>query len=109
MKRLLIAAAAVAQQSAASTLPDATGVDLLRALVPRPLWLVGTVGDFLGFVAQATAMEHMPPILFTGLRFLMGAIVVLPFALREGRLRGGGGPGGSGRVPEPVCRGASAF
>lgn len=36
------------------------------------------------FVAQATAMAKMGPILFTGLRFLIAAAVVLPFAIREG-------------------------
>ena len=36
------------------------------------------------FVAQATAMEKMGPVLFTGLRFLIAAAVVLPFAIREG-------------------------
>ena len=36
------------------------------------------------FVAQATAMAKMGPILFTGLRFLIAALVVLPFAIAEG-------------------------
>lgn len=35
------------------------------------------------FVGQATAMEHMGPLLFTGLRFGLSALVVLPFALME--------------------------
>jgi drug/metabolite transporter (DMT)-like permease len=37
------------------------------------------------FVAQSTAMAHVGPMTFTGLRFLIGAAVVLPFALREWR------------------------
>ena len=36
-------------------------------------------------VAQATAMDHLGPLTFTGLRFLIAAAVVLPFALAEGR------------------------
>jgi drug/metabolite transporter (DMT)-like permease len=73
---LLFAAAAVAQQSAASSLPDAKGVDLLRALVRRPLWLVGTGGDFLGFVAQAAALGVgalvlVQPLLVTTLLFAL--------------------------------------
>ena len=39
------------------------------------------------FVAQSTAMDKMGPVLFTGLRFLLGALAVLPFALNEGRGR----------------------
>jgi drug/metabolite transporter (DMT)-like permease len=37
-----------------------------------------------GFVAQATAMEKMGPVLFTALRFLVAAVAVLPFAWLEG-------------------------
>ncbi|WP_041796140.1 DMT family transporter [Pararhodospirillum photometricum] len=48
------------------------------------------------FVAQKTAFETtsgpaLGPLTFTGLRFLLGALVVLPFALRE-RQSGGGTP-----------------
>ncbi len=39
-----------------------------------------------GFVAQALAMEHLGPFTFVGIRFLVGALVVLPFALRDLRL-----------------------
>ncbi|MAA99073.1 MAG: EamA family transporter [Stappia sp.] len=46
-------------------------------------------------VAQATAMDHLGPLTFTGLRFLIAAAVVLPFALAEGRrARARGTPGG---------------
>ncbi|WP_223475761.1 DMT family transporter [Oricola indica] len=38
-----------------------------------------------GFVAQATAMETMGPVLFTGIRFLAAALAVLPFAALEAR------------------------
>lgn len=40
------------------------------------------------FVAQSTAMAHVGPMTFTGLRFLIGAAVVLPLALREWRFLG---------------------
>lgn len=40
------------------------------------------------FVAQATAMQDIGPFLFTGLRFMLAAAAILPFALREHR-RGG--------------------
>ncbi len=39
----------------------------------------------LAFIGQATAMEHMGPLMFTGVRFLLAALVVAPFAMREGR------------------------
>lgn len=35
------------------------------------------------FVAQAEGMKAIGPVAFTGLRFLLGALVVLPLALRE--------------------------
>lgn len=37
----------------------------------------------IAFVAQKSAMEHVGPYTFTALRFLLSAIVVFPFALRE--------------------------
>ena len=33
------------------------------------------------FVAQAMGMEHIGPLLYTGLRFLLGALVILPLVL----------------------------
>tara|TARA_R110002020_G_scaffold16307_19_gene57711 strand:- start:2553 stop:3437 length:885 start_codon:yes stop_codon:yes gene_type:complete len=38
-----------------------------------------------GFVAQSTAMESIGPFLFVGMRFLVAAIVLAPFAWRESR------------------------
>ncbi|OCW57288.1 DMT family transporter [Hoeflea olei] len=38
-----------------------------------------------GFVAQSTAMESIGPFLFVGLRFLVAALVLAPFAWRESR------------------------
>jgi drug/metabolite transporter (DMT)-like permease len=40
------------------------------------------------FVAQSTAMREIGPFLFTGLRFLLAAVAILPFALRERRKNG---------------------
>nr|WP_295082806.1 DMT family transporter [uncultured Roseateles sp.] len=37
------------------------------------------------FVAQAQAMAHLGPMLFTGVRFLIGALVILPFVWFEWR------------------------
>ena len=37
----------------------------------------------MGFVAQQSAMEDMPAMLFVGLRLLLAALTVLPFAIRE--------------------------
>lgn len=39
----------------------------------------------LAFVGQQTAMAHMGPMTFTGARFLLAALVVAPFAFREGQ------------------------
>ena len=38
-----------------------------------------------GFVAQDTAMEHIGPLWFVGLRFLVAFFVALPLAIREDR------------------------
>ncbi len=38
-----------------------------------------------GFVAQSTAMDHIGPFLFIGLRFLVAAVVLAPFAWLESR------------------------
>jgi len=48
------------------------------------LLLAGAIWG-MGFVAQATAMDTMEPLLFVGSRFLVAAICVLPFAWREQR------------------------
>lgn len=37
------------------------------------------------FVAQSLGMQHIGPFLYTGLRFLLGALVVLPLVLLVGR------------------------
>ena len=35
------------------------------------------------FVAQTTGMEHIGPLTFTNLRFLIGGLIVLPLAVKE--------------------------
>lgn len=37
------------------------------------------------FVAQRAGMEHIGPFLFNGIRFAIGSLLLLPFALRAGR------------------------
>ena len=41
-----------------------------------------------GFIAQATAMDDIGPVMFTGLRFAAAALTVLPFAIIEARRAG---------------------
>ncbi len=48
------------------------------------LLFVGAVWG-MGFVAQSTAMDAIEPIFFTGIRFLVAALAVLPFAIWENR------------------------
>ncbi len=40
------------------------------------------------FVAQSTGMDHVGPLTFTGVRFLIGAAIVAPFTWREWRAIG---------------------
>ena len=39
-----------------------------------------------GFVAQRIGMDHIGPFLFTGLRFALGALALLPLVLYQGRV-----------------------
>lgn len=63
-----------------------------RHLANLLLLLAGAIWG-AGFVAQSTAMESIGPFLFVGLRFLVAAIVLAPFAWRETR-----------QAPHPVSR-----
>jgi drug/metabolite transporter (DMT)-like permease len=74
----LFAVASVAQQRAASAVPDseASGGRLLLRLVRRPLWWAGTVGDTGGYIAQAVALGFgslllVQPLLVTALLFAL--------------------------------------
>ena len=37
----------------------------------------------MAFIAQKSAMDHMGPLTFIGMRYLLGGMLVLPFALKE--------------------------
>src|SRR5690606_8244667 len=39
----------------------------------------------MGFVAQSNAMSNIGPFLFIGSRFVLAFLLILPFAIREGR------------------------
>jgi drug/metabolite transporter (DMT)-like permease len=54
-----------------------------RSAANSILLLTALIWGF-GFVAQATALEKMGPVLFTALRFFVAGLVVLPFAIWEG-------------------------
>ena len=51
------------------------------------LLLICTMLWGFAFIAQKSAMDSMGPLTFTGLRYLLGGLLVLPLALREKRRR----------------------
>lgn len=55
-----------------------------RHLANLLLLLAGAIWG-MGFVAQSTAMQNIGPFLFIGLRFLVAALMLAPFAWREAR------------------------
>lgn len=57
----------------------------LGLLAADGLLLICAVIWGVTFVAQKMATDHMGPVLFTGLRFSLGALVLLPFAWRKWR------------------------
>jgi len=59
----------------------------MRRLHANLLLLVAALIWGVTFSVQQMAMDHIGPVLFTGLRFLMGALVVLPFAVNELRTK----------------------
>jgi drug/metabolite transporter (DMT)-like permease len=65
-------------------LPSATHVPLTRARSNLLLLLVALVWAS-AFVAQSLAMRSLGSLMFTGLRFALGALVVAPLAWREWR------------------------
>jgi hypothetical protein len=82
------AVAWVAQQRAASAVPDeeARGLRLILRLIRRPVWWAGTVGDTAAFVLQAVALGFgslllVQPLIVTSLLF------ALPLAARFGGAR----------------------
>jgi drug/metabolite transporter (DMT)-like permease len=75
---LLFAVAFVMQQRAAAEVPDdeSLGLGLVRRLVRRPMWLIGTASDTLGFAVQAVALGLaslvlVQPLLATSLLFAL--------------------------------------
>ena len=66
-------------------LPSATHVPLTRARANLLLLLVALIWGS-AFVAQSIATRSLGSLMFTGLRFGLGAIVVAPFAWREWRM-----------------------
>lgn len=75
---LLFAVASAAQQRSAAAVPDdrAGGLGLIRVLVRRPLWWLGTLSDVAGFAAQAAALAVgslllVQPLLVTTLLFAL--------------------------------------
>jgi hypothetical protein len=78
LSAVLFAIGSVLQQRAASEVPDeeSLGLGLVRRLVRRPIWLAGTTGDTLGYVAQAAALGLgslvlVQPLLATSLLFAL--------------------------------------
>lgn len=59
----------------------------MRRLHANLLLLLAALIWGVTFSIQQMAMEHIGPVLFTGIRFVLGALVVLPFALKEQRTR----------------------
>ena len=66
-------------------LADAAHAPLTRARSNLLLLLVALIWAS-AFVAQSLAMRSLGSLMFTGLRFALGALVVAPFAWREWRL-----------------------
>lgn len=52
------------------------------------LLLAGAIWG-MGFVAQSTAMDSIGPFVFIGMRFLVAALLLAPFAFNEARKAGG--------------------
>ncbi|MGQ0574738.1 MAG: DMT family transporter [Pseudonocardia sp.] len=74
---VLFAVASAAQQRSAAAVPDdRAGLALMRVLVRRPLWWLGTLSDVGGYVAQAAALAVgslllVQPLLVTTLLFAL--------------------------------------
>lgn len=59
----------------------------MRRLHANLLLLLAALIWGVTFSIQQMAMEHIGPVLFTGIRFCLGALVVLPLAIREWRAK----------------------
>ncbi|SMQ70427.1 EamA-like transporter family protein [Devosia lucknowensis] len=60
----------------------------MSRLVASLLLLICTMFWGFAFIAQKSAMDAMEPLTFTGVRFLIGGLLVLPLALNELRRKG---------------------
>ncbi|KAA0971791.1 DMT family transporter [Aureimonas fodinaquatilis] len=58
-----------------------------RATANLLLLLAGAIWG-MGFIAQSTAMESLGPWAYTGIKFLIGGMVLVPLARREGKRSG---------------------
>lgn len=86
-------------------LPLLSGFPMTRLTADLMLLTIALIWG-AAFVGQATAMEHMGPLTFTGARFLLAALAVLPFALREAKT----GPAiPRGRLPALIGIGIAFF
>jgi len=56
-----------------------------RALRADFLLLITAIIWGMAFVAQRVGMEHVGPFVFNGVRFALGAVALVPLALRSGR------------------------
>lgn len=87
--------------------PDADGLSRLQA--GALLLLVALIWGS-AFVGQSVGMAGVGPLTFTGVRFMLGAMVVLPLAWREhARLRATGRPPGRAEIAGVGALGALLF
>ena len=63
--------------------PDPLSGPAMSRLSANLLLLIAAIVWGAAFVAQSTAMDNIGPLSFTGLRFLLGAFAVAPFAYME--------------------------
>ncbi|MBE0567491.1 MAG: DMT family transporter [Krumholzibacteria bacterium] len=72
-------------------------VDHARRNANLMLLLAAAIWGF-AFVAQRVGMRHLEPLTFNGIRFALGAAVLVPLVLHRRRTRGGGWSPGLGRA-----------
>ena len=70
---------------------------ITEQLVPRSLLVLAAVIWGFAFVAQREGMEHVGPFLFNAVRFVLGAIALLPFLFFGGKTGRTGRRGFAGR------------
>ena len=70
-----------------------------RVIQSDGLLLLAAVIWGAAFVAQRAAMEHVGPMVFNGVRFLLGAAALVPVIVWNDRRRGGGRAASRPRLP----------